>query len=69
MKEKFRKEYWWTWFCNEIKESGLKEEPEVSEKPRNEVADAIKTLAWCIFWGLVIHGCAVGHITIQTTRI
>jgi hypothetical protein len=29
------------------------------------LVDAIKTLAWCIFWGLVLHGCIGNGIIIK----
>ena len=48
MKERLKA--WWTEFC--------KPDPEPPPDPPHVVtADAITTLAWCIFWGLVLHGC------------
>lgn len=37
-------------------------EPTYRHQP---LVDAIKTLAWCIFWGLVLHGCIGNGITIK----
>lgn len=29
------------------------------------VADALSTLAWCIFWGLILNGCMEHVVTIS----
>lgn len=45
---------WWVRLRREMDECGTK-----------EVAAAIRMLAWCVFWGLVLHGCAVGNIVVR----
>ena len=38
------------------------------EQPKASIADAITTLAWCIFWGLLCHGCFMHGVEVTLNK-
>lgn len=44
------------WVANHLPD----DEPDLPPTDMHRVADSISTLAWCIFWGLILNGC-IGH--------